>query len=231
MSGTVIVTTSEDATARLWKELQNPCPDRLAARCAGRDRNVATTAVRTGSFNQDGDRVVTSAEDGTARVWDVQTGERWASFQHPAVVNSAEFSATGDHILTACADGPVRIWDLRLGTPADMDELARLAESLAGYRLNEDIKLITLDARVANLQALRDAPRPPGATTTAADQIVAWFLADRWKRTISPFSQMTVSRFIDDQLVTGARDEVQRLLGHPALRPGAAPGATTGDKQ
>jgi WD40 repeat protein len=233
MSGTAIVTTSEDATARLWTEPWRSLPSIVLRHDASvGTATVATTAVRTGSFNRGGDRVVTSAEDGTARVWDVQTGERWASFQHPAVVNSAEFSATGDHILTACADGRARIWDLPVGTPADIDELARLAEGVAGYRLNDDIQLIALDTPVANLQALRDAPRHANSTTAAAEQIVAWFLADRWKRTISPFSQMTVARFVDDQLASDSRDEVQRLYpGHPALRPGAATGATTGDKQ
>jgi WD40 repeat protein len=187
MSGTAIVTTSEDATARLWKEPWGSMPVVLRHDAPVGTATVATTAVRTGSFNRGGDRVVTSAEDGTARVWDVQTGERWASFQHPAVVNSAEFSASGDHILTACADGRARIWDLPVGTPADIDELARLAEGVAGYRMNDDtIQLTPLDAPVASLQALRDPPRQPHSTTTMAEQIVAWFLADRWKRTISP---------------------------------------------
>jgi WD40 repeat protein len=233
MTATAIVTTSEDATARLWKEPWQSLPSIVLRHDAPvGSATVATTAVRTGSFNRDGNRVVTSAEDGTARVWDVQTGEQWANFQHPAVVNSAEFSTSGDHILTACADGRARIWDLPIGTPADIDDLARLAEEVAGYRMNEDIKLIALDTPVAQLQARRDTPRHPGSTAAVADQIVSWFLADRWKRTISPFSQMTVSRFVDDQLATDARDEVQRLYpGHPALRAGATPRVTAGDKQ
>jgi WD40 repeat protein len=231
--GTAIVTTSEDATARLWKQpwrswtslvLRHDAPVGTAT--------VATPAVLSGSFNPNGDRVVTSSENGVARVWDVATGERSASFQHPAVVRSAEFSSDGDHILTACADGRARIWDLPIGSAADVGELAEIAEGVAGYRLNDDAELTRLDAHVQTLQALRDALSRRPTQTTLSGRIASWFFADRWKRTISPFSQMTVSRFVDDQLATGSRDEVQRLYpGHPALRPGAGHGATTGDKQ
>jgi WD40 repeat protein len=227
--GTAIITTSEDATARLWRAPWANPEVVLRLDAPGGTATVATTAVRSGAFNRNGDLVVTAAEDGTARVWNAQTGEQWVSFPHPAVVTSAEFGADG-HVLTVCADGRARIWDLPIGVENDVTHLVELAEGVAGYRLDENAKLIPSEAHAQTLQALRDAvsKRPAPAETLSA-QIVAWFLADRWNRTISPFSKTTVARFVDEQLAADARDEAQRVYpGHPALRPGTV---MTGDKQ
>jgi WD40 repeat protein len=234
--GTAVITTSEDATARLWKQPWHSwTPFVLRHDPPGGTATLAATTVRSGAFSRSGDRVVTSAEDGAARVWDVQTGERSALFRHPAVVTSAQFSADGDHILTACADGRARVWDLPVGARTDVPALADLAERVAGYRLNENGELVRRDAPVEALQALRvQTSQRTTAASTISDQIVAWFFADRWKRTISPFSRMTVSQFIDNQRETDALDEALRLYpGHPELRRAAAAAraGTNGEKQ
>jgi WD40 repeat protein len=63
-------------------------------------------------FNPDGSRAVTAGDDGTARVWDVATGDLLATFtKHRDTVVSASFSPSEPLVLTASYDGTVRIWD------------------------------------------------------------------------------------------------------------------------
>ncbi len=68
-------------------------------------------------FDKDGRRVVTASDDGTARVWDVSTGECVAVLKHDGSVRHAAFSPAGDCVVTASADGTARIWDAATGQP------------------------------------------------------------------------------------------------------------------
>jgi len=234
--GTVIVTTSADGTAKLWKQPWHAWTP-FVLRHNSSVGSAAFTAKRDGPGTCADDRIVTSADDGYARVWDVENAERAAFLPHPSVVASAVFSADGDHILTAAADGRARVWDLPCGDAADVAALATLAEAVAGYHLVSSGELNRLDAPVRALQTMRDDVARRGAPpATLSGRIAAWFLADRWQRTISPYSQMTVSRFVQDQLAAGTDDsrrEATRLYpGHPALRRAAgARGVTTGGSQ
>lgn len=63
-------------------------------------------------FNSDGSRIVSASIDGTARVWDTDTGNQVGPpFAHPPVVRYAEFSPDGKLIATVGDDMIVRIWD------------------------------------------------------------------------------------------------------------------------
>ena len=56
--------------------------------------------------------------DGTARVWNAQTGQPLAEpMKHGDYVASAEFSPDGTRIVTASADGTARVWDAQTGLP------------------------------------------------------------------------------------------------------------------
>ena len=61
----MIVTASEDQTARVWDAATGQ-PESEPLRHAG--------SVRDAEFSASGDRVVTASNDGTARVWDVLSG-------------------------------------------------------------------------------------------------------------------------------------------------------------
>jgi WD40 repeat protein len=63
--GTMIVTASDDQTARVW-DAETGQPESEPLRHAG--------PVRDAEFNAAGDRVVTASDDGTAHVWDVLRG-------------------------------------------------------------------------------------------------------------------------------------------------------------
>jgi WD40 repeat protein/tetratricopeptide (TPR) repeat protein len=67
-------------------------------------------------FSPDGARFLTVSSDGTARLWNVKSGEEITFFgKHEGNVWSAEFSSKGDRVLTASSDGTARIWDASAG--------------------------------------------------------------------------------------------------------------------
>lgn len=68
-------------------------------------------------FSPDGRRVVTASQDGTARIWNVVTGQpRLATtLTHAGAVVHAEFSGDGRYVLTASKDKTARVWDATTG--------------------------------------------------------------------------------------------------------------------
>jgi WD40 repeat protein/serine/threonine protein kinase len=74
--------------------------------------------VFSGRFSPDGKRIVTASRDGTARVWDAQSGQPLTEpMKHGGQVNSAQFSPDGTRVVTASDDGTARVWDAQGGQP------------------------------------------------------------------------------------------------------------------
>jgi WD40 repeat protein len=72
--------------------------------------------VISASFSRDGTKVVTSGFDGTARLWDIATGQSTAVLSgHEGRVNSASFSPDGTKVITAGEDGTAHLWDVASG--------------------------------------------------------------------------------------------------------------------
>lgn len=70
------------------------------------------------AFSPCGARIATASGDGTARVWDVATGEAiGAPLLHEDQVNSIAFSPDGQRVVTASNDGTARVWDAATGKP------------------------------------------------------------------------------------------------------------------
>ena len=70
-----------------------------------------TDQVNTATFNTDGNRIVSSSNDFTVRIWDVITGYCLQTLKgHTGDVNSASFSPDGRHIVSASIDGTIIIW-------------------------------------------------------------------------------------------------------------------------
>ncbi|KAI9731884.1 MAG: hypothetical protein M1834_004335 [Cirrosporium novae-zelandiae] len=64
-------------------------------------------------YSPDGQRVVTTADDGKIKVWDVVSGFCIVTFtEHSAGVTACEFAKRGNVLFTASLDGSVRAWDL-----------------------------------------------------------------------------------------------------------------------
>jgi WD40 repeat protein len=71
-------------------------------------------ALRSAVFSPDGTTIATTGDDGTARLWDAETGATLAVFTgHDGPVLSASFSHDGEQLATAGADGTIRIYPVR----------------------------------------------------------------------------------------------------------------------
>jgi WD40 repeat protein len=75
--------------------------------------NDTADNVRSAAFSPDRRRVVTGADDRTARTWDPHSGREIVPLKgHAGSVWSAAFSPDGRRVVTASEDGTARIWDV-----------------------------------------------------------------------------------------------------------------------
>ncbi|MTV50833.1 TIR domain-containing protein [Heliobacillus mobilis] len=117
--GKKAITTSRDATARIWdvdtgKELLVLKHDEKTyptiPEYVGSTADVAE--VRWADFSPDGKLVVTASNTGIAKVWNSLTGDIIATLKYNSFVNKAIFSPDGRKVVISSRDRNVRIWDL-----------------------------------------------------------------------------------------------------------------------
>lgn len=107
--GTVLATTSDDTTVRVWDVTSGQ-------QLALLEGHTGTTW--TPSFAPDGSRLVTAGDypDMTARIWDLATGStEHVLAGHAWQLAGAAFSPDGTTVATASIDGTARMWDADTG--------------------------------------------------------------------------------------------------------------------
>ncbi len=137
--GTRLFTASGDRTARVW----NISASRELLTLSGHSGPVYGVAFSPecvtppdGGPEWCGTRLVTTSEDGTARIWDAASGEELLTISgHTDIIWMADFSPEcvrppdggpercGERLATASADGTARIWDSTTG-----EELLNLSD-------------------------------------------------------------------------------------------------------
>ncbi|MBY0277466.1 TIR domain-containing protein [Candidatus Binatia bacterium] len=67
-------------------------------------------------FSRDATRILTTADDGTAAIWDTSSGQRLHVLTHPTrAVSFGDFSPDGRYVVTTTRNGTVRLWDASTG--------------------------------------------------------------------------------------------------------------------
>ncbi|KAG0671696.1 U3 snoRNP protein [Maudiozyma exigua] len=70
-------------------------------------------ATNSLTYSPDGSRVVTAADDGKIKVWDVASGFCLATFEeHTSSVTQVQFTKKGQVLFSSSIDGTIRAWDL-----------------------------------------------------------------------------------------------------------------------
>ena len=93
-------------------------------------KNIVTSVY----FLPNGNELVTTSQDRTARGWDLRTGRPTFTFTHNNIVRRAESSADGRWLLTLTDDYQVQVWNMQtkvafraLGNEAELMRLARIS--------------------------------------------------------------------------------------------------------
>ncbi|CAK9092584.1 unnamed protein product [Durusdinium trenchii] len=101
-AGSLAITASRDATARLWSVDSGECVRIFSGH---------SDAVLDVDFAPSGSSVLTASKDCTARIWMVETGECCAKLEgHTGAVVSAAFAPSGAQVVTASQDHTARVW-------------------------------------------------------------------------------------------------------------------------
>jgi WD40 repeat protein len=211
--GQRVVTASLDNTARLW--------DAATGKSIGEPMKHEDD-VSSAQFSRDGQRVVTASLDKTVRLWDAATGKSVGEpLKHQGVVSSAQFSPNSQQVATVSGDA-VRVWDAAIatgeGTREDILLLAELAEVTGGMTLEtvgqaENFKLLAPEQVRASREKIAAKFLGSSSKLTPLQRVMKWSVSDRRTRTISPFSQVTVSEWLENRIkegtVEGLRAAVQ----------------------
>jgi WD40 repeat protein len=116
-SGGRIVTASQDNTARVWDAESRRLLQTLegdGTPLIGEERG---SFIQSAQFSPDGSRILTTAYDHTAAVWNATSGARVSHLVgHSDFITNAHFSPDGARIVTAGrSDRSVRVWNATTG--------------------------------------------------------------------------------------------------------------------
>ena len=131
-------------------------------------------------FSRDGSRVLTTSPDGTARMWEAETGLELLQFGHfnGVPLSSAQMSPDARLVLTGTPDGLVQLWDAEIPKPAMIlsghtERIVSVQYSADGTKLvtgSRDHTAIVWDARKGSpLVVLRGHTAPVWAATFNRD--------------------------------------------------------------
>ncbi len=115
--------------------------------------------VSWGRFSPDGSRIVTASGDGSARVFDSETGEQLLILDgHSRLLSRCAFSPDGERILTAGQDWTVRLWDARTGEPLGILPIPDGRTTAVSFSPDGDRILVAGDRRASIFKTVLGTP-------------------------------------------------------------------------
>jgi WD40 repeat protein/class 3 adenylate cyclase len=119
--GKHLATAGADATVRVWDSANGQQVLVLAGHGeASRAGSVHPGGVIAVLFTPDGKRLATAGADGTARLWDAETGQALQIMRGHTDEIYIALSPDGQHLVTAGYDGFIKLWDISSGAdPAE----------------------------------------------------------------------------------------------------------------
>jgi WD40 repeat protein len=126
----LVVTASEDRTARIWRATDG----QQAALLAGHG-----DAVTSAEFSRDGRRVLTTSDDRIVRLWEPASGGLVRTLSNATgPITTARFTPDSQHVITGSDGHGSQIWDINDGSaadlPGDMENVHEFAFSDDGRR-------------------------------------------------------------------------------------------------
>lgn len=106
-AGDLILTGSEDGTARLWN-----CSDESSHPSPIQSFLGHTESLRDVDFSPNGTQILISSQDGKAKLWDIQGSLLKEFIGHKEDVLASSLSSDGKQVLTASRDWTIKTWDI-----------------------------------------------------------------------------------------------------------------------
>jgi serine/threonine protein kinase len=119
--GKLMATHSIEGVAQLWDTATGEPVGPILRHNGSNDNVTRPTSYRTmwsTAFSSNGKLLVTAGLDGTVRLWETDTGQRYGKpLRHEAEVLAVAFSPDGKLLATGSKGGPVRLWEISSGEP------------------------------------------------------------------------------------------------------------------
>lgn len=186
------------------------------------------------SFSSDGQHLVTTSSNGTARLWQVETGQLIAELKHEVwrEVQYAEFNDTGSSVVTCGDDDTVRLWRSDDGHPLQVfhhdDDASHCTFSSDGSKIassswDGSVRLWSLaQPESSPVELIHDSPveyvtfSPDGKAVLSASQegaAVLWSLSAGKRLASYPHSGVYHGSFSPDgeKILTSSRSGTARL--------------------
>jgi len=143
--------------------------------------------------------------------------------RHDGEVCSAQFSADGQRVVTASGDKTARVWDAPVirnqDAPDDVLLLADLAEAACGSVLQtsgqtEILKLLPPDQVRATREKIAAKFERQSSGLAPVERLLKlkWSVSELRRRTISPFSKVTVPEWIENRIKQGTFESLRAAI-------------------
>jgi tetratricopeptide (TPR) repeat protein len=221
-----ILTAASDFTARQW--------DVSTLRPVGEVMRHGAP-VTVAAYSPDGKRIVTVANDQfTVRLWEAQSGLPVSeSLYEGKGITSVAFSSDNRRLFTTRITGTIRVWDVPHFQEAP-PWLAEVCVSVAGLEPVENSRSFRgLPGQFVKIREVLTQEKPLSSETADATRFRRWFFSNYLDRSVSPWSNQTVSEYLEQLIRSHNTDDLDTALG---ISPGnpmflAIAGERSKDKQ